>query len=243
MVLVSQARRSGILRWVKPSSRRLSHQPGSGAVSQLSTGANSQASGPSVPPARRYLRYWTVSRPTVPTAPASRPAATAASGVSGFFLMRMARLLSWSARGSARRSEGSEAVAEVEFERAAGLQALGEQGSRASLGGVGGDELAEPDGVGADRVRGGHGHLVEHLLGGEHPVGGERGDAAGGAGAERVPGGVGEGAVDPAVPFGRLGVEVVRAEDRFHGPAPSQQPGQVLHAARAGGRADAGLDL
>ena len=31
--------------------------------------------------------------------------------------------------------------------------------------------------------------------------------------------------------------------NRLHGPAPSQQPAQVLHAARAGGRADADLDL
>ena len=50
--------------------------------------------------------------------------------------------------------QGSEAVAEVEFERVAGLQALGEQGGRAGLGRVGGDQLAEPDCVGADRVRG-----------------------------------------------------------------------------------------
>jgi len=43
----------------------------------------------------------------------------------------------------------------VEFERAAGLQALGEQGGGAGLGRVGGDEGAEPDGVGAAPAPGG----------------------------------------------------------------------------------------
>ncbi len=75
----------------------------------------------------------------VPTAAASRPATTAASGVSGFFLMRMAGLLSNQRVGCAFRSEGSEAVAEVVFERATGLQALGEQGGRAARGSVRGD--------------------------------------------------------------------------------------------------------
>ena len=50
------------------------------------------------------------------------------------------------------QSQGSEAVAEVEFERATGLQALREQGGRAALGRVRHDQLAEPPGVGADRV-------------------------------------------------------------------------------------------
>src|SRR6185437_8965537 len=94
MVLISQAERSGSLRWVKPSMTRLVTCPGSGAVSQFSTGANSQATGLSVPPVRRYFRYWTASRQTVPTAPASRPAATAVSGIIGFFRTRMAGLLS-----------------------------------------------------------------------------------------------------------------------------------------------------
>lgn len=45
----------------------------------------------------------------------------------------------------------------------------------------------------ADRVRAGHGQLVEYLLGGEYRVGGERGDAPGEAGHERVQVGVGQG--------------------------------------------------
>jgi hypothetical protein len=72
---------------------------------------------------------------------------------------------------------------------------------------------------------------------------GERCDAPREPGHERVQVGVGQGPVDPAVQFGLVGAEVVRAENRLHGPAPSQQPGQVLHAARARGRADADLDL
>src|ERR1700733_2456020 len=64
------------------------------------------------------------------------------------------------------RSQGSEAVAEVEFERATGLQAVREQGGRAALGRVRHDQLAEPPGVGADRVRAGHGQLVEQALSG-----------------------------------------------------------------------------
>jgi len=43
-------------------------------------------------------------------------------------------------------SEGSDAVAEFEFERAAGLQAQCEQGGRAALGRVRGDQLMEPAG-------------------------------------------------------------------------------------------------
>src|SRR5271155_621258 len=93
-VLIGQAERSGSLRWVKPSMRRLATCPGAGAVSQPSIGANSQASGLLVPPARRYFRYCTASRPTVPTAPASRPAATAARGVIGCLRVRMAGLQS-----------------------------------------------------------------------------------------------------------------------------------------------------
>src|SRR5690348_10967895 len=92
MVLMSQAERSGSLRWLKPSSTRLATCPGSGAVSQFSTGANSQARGLSVPPARQYFSYWTASRQTVPAAPAIRPATAAASGVIGFLRTRMAAL-------------------------------------------------------------------------------------------------------------------------------------------------------
>jgi hypothetical protein len=55
--------------------------------------------------------------------------------------------------------------------------------------------------------------------------------------------GVRKGPVDPAVSFGLFGAEVVRAENRLHDAAPSQQPGQVLHAVRAWGRADTDLDL
>jgi hypothetical protein len=51
-----QAVRGDSLRWVKPSMTRLAACPGSGAASQLSTHANSQASGPLVPSARRYFR-------------------------------------------------------------------------------------------------------------------------------------------------------------------------------------------
>src|SRR6516162_6794607 len=87
---MSQAELSGSSRLVKPSISRLATWPGSGAFCQLSIGANSHASGPSVPPARRCLTYATVSRQTVPTAPASRPATTAASGVSGCFPVFMA---------------------------------------------------------------------------------------------------------------------------------------------------------
>src|SRR5580693_6575436 len=91
-VLTSQAERSGSLRWVKPSMTRLATCPGAGAVSQLSTGANSQAGGLLVPPPRRYFRYWTASRQMVPAAPASRPPVTAARGVSGCLRERMAGL-------------------------------------------------------------------------------------------------------------------------------------------------------
>src|SRR6516165_10605815 len=87
---MSQAELSGSSRLVKPSISRLATWPGSGAFCQLSIGANSHASGLSVPPARRCLRYATVSRKTVPTAPASRPATTAPSGVSGCFAVFIA---------------------------------------------------------------------------------------------------------------------------------------------------------
>src|SRR6185295_7312662 len=90
---------------------------------------------------------------------------------------------------------------------------------------------------------GGHGDLVDDPLGGADPVGGEGGNAAVEAGHDLVQVGVGQGPVDPAVPFGCLGVEVVRAEDGFHGAAAPEQAGQVLDAAGAGGRADAGLEL
>jgi len=46
------------------------------------------------------------------------------------------------------------------------------------------------------------------------------------------------GQIEVGVPFGLLGVEVVRAENRLHGSAPPEQAGQVLHAARARDRAD-----
>ena len=82
-VLTGKAHRSGSSRCVKPSITRLATWPGAGALSQLSTGANSHASGSSVPPERRYFRYCTASRQTVPTTPARMPPATAASGVSG----------------------------------------------------------------------------------------------------------------------------------------------------------------
>src|SRR5690242_16095489 len=146
-------------------------------------------------------------------------------------------------RGLLPWSESSEAVAEAEFERAAGLQALREQGGGTALGRVRDDQLMEPAGVGADRVRAGHGQLVEYPLGCSHPVDGERGDAAGQPGHERVQVSIGQRPVDPAVPLGHLGVEVVRAENRLHGPAPSQQSGQVLYAARAWERAGAHFDL
>src|SRR5215469_7567951 len=83
IVLTGKAHRSGSSRCVKPSITRLATCPGSGALSQFSTGANSHASGFSVPPERRYFRYCTASRQTVPTTPARMPPATAASGVSG----------------------------------------------------------------------------------------------------------------------------------------------------------------
>ena len=56
---MGKAQRSGSLRWVKPSMTRLATCPGSGACSQVSTGANSHFSGLSLPPARRSFRYWT----------------------------------------------------------------------------------------------------------------------------------------------------------------------------------------
>src|SRR5215469_916791 len=83
IVLTGKAHRPGSSRCVKPSITRLATWPGAGAFSQLSIGANSHASGSSVPPERRYFRYSTASRQTVPTAPATMPPTTAASGVSG----------------------------------------------------------------------------------------------------------------------------------------------------------------
>src|SRR2546430_2898972 len=65
-------------------------------------------------------------------------------------------------------SQGSDAVAEVEFERAAGLEPPREQGGRAGLDHVRADQLVEPPGVGADRIRAGQGQVVEYLLGGSH---------------------------------------------------------------------------
>ena len=56
-VLIGQAQLSGSLRSVKSSITRRAACPGSGAVSQVWIGANSQASGLSVPPARRCRRY------------------------------------------------------------------------------------------------------------------------------------------------------------------------------------------
>jgi hypothetical protein len=50
------------------------------------------------------------------------------------------------------------------FERATGVQAPGEQGGRAARGSVRGDQLAEPDGVGADGVRGGPGKYLHRTL-------------------------------------------------------------------------------
>src|ERR1700727_2658087 len=99
----------------------------------------------------------------------------------------MAGLLPWS-RARVRSGQpqpapryllqGSNAVTEVELKRAGGLQALGEQGRGAGLGRVRDDQLVEPAGVGADRVRAGHGQLVEYLLGGEYRVGGDLLDVA-----------------------------------------------------------------
>jgi hypothetical protein len=81
--------RSGSSRWVKPSITRFATCPGSGAFSQPSIGANSYASGLSSPPARRYLRYRTVSMLTVPMAPARRPPTMAVSGVIGCLRTRI----------------------------------------------------------------------------------------------------------------------------------------------------------
>jgi hypothetical protein len=60
--------------------------------------------------------------------------------------------------------------------------------------------------------------------------GGERGDAPREPGHERVQFGVGQGPVDPAVPFSHLGAEVVRAKNRLHGPAPAQQLSSPVRA-------------
>src|SRR5580658_7701308 len=136
-VLTGKAQWSESFRLVKPSITRLATCPGSGALSQLSTGANSQASGLSVPPARRLFRYWTVSRQTVPTAPASRPAAMAARGVSGCFLVRMASLQS--GQNASRPA-------------ASGGLGAGSQGRR-ELRRVVGDQVAPPRADARRRVR------------------------------------------------------------------------------------------
>src|ERR1700733_10323728 len=98
-VLTGKAQRSGSSRPVNPSITRLATCPGAGALSQLSTGATSQASGLSWPPFRRYRTYWTASRQTVPTTPARTPPATAANGVIECVRVRIA--------GSNRRASGS----------------------------------------------------------------------------------------------------------------------------------------
>ena len=84
--------------------------------------------------------------------------------------------------------------------------------------------------------------LSTRLAGRTAPAG-KRRDAPREPGHERVQAGVRQGPVDPAVPFGLFGAEIVRAENRLHGPAPSQQPGQLLHAARARGRTETHLGL
>jgi hypothetical protein len=50
-------------------------------------------------------------------------------------------------------SQGSDAVAEVKFQRARGLEPLCEQGGRAGLDRIRADQLVKPPGVGANRVR------------------------------------------------------------------------------------------
>jgi hypothetical protein len=76
-----------------------------------------------------------------------------------------------------------------------------------------------------------------------HRIGGERRDASRESGHERVQFGVGQRPVDPAVPFGLVGVEVGRTENHLHGPAPPQQLSQVLHTTRARERTETDLGL
>ena len=124
-----------------------------------------------------------------------------------------------------------------------GRAPLREQAGQAGLDLVRADQLLEPPGVGADRVRAGQCQAIEHLLGRSHRLGRERRDAPRELGHERVQLGVGQRPVDPAVPFGLVGAEVGRTQDHLHGLAPPQQPRQVLQAARARGRAGTDLDL
>jgi hypothetical protein len=78
----------------------------------------------------------------------TRRVAASASISAGSQLSRFQR------HGRRRRlSQGSDAVAEVEFEWAPGLQALREQGGSAILCRIRDDQLAETAGVGADRNR------------------------------------------------------------------------------------------
>src|SRR5215813_1640238 len=60
-------------------------------------------------------------------------------------------LLSW----------GSDAVAKVELKLASSLQPLCEQGRQPALYRIRGDQLAKSAGVGADRVRAGHGQFID----------------------------------------------------------------------------------
>jgi hypothetical protein len=121
------------------------------------------------------------------------------------------------------------------LQRATGLQPLRKQASGASLDRLRADQLLEPPGVGADRVRARQGQAVEHLFGGPHRLGRERRDAPGQPGHEPVQLGVSQRPVDPAVAFGHLGVDVAGAQDHLQGPAPAQQPRQVLHPTGARG--------
>jgi hypothetical protein len=81
------------------------------------------------------------------------------------------------------------------------------------------------------------------VRGGSHRIGGKRRDALRESGHERVQFGVGQRPVDPAVPFGFVGVEVGGTENYLHGPAPPEQPCQVWHTTGARGRTETDLEL
>ena len=103
--------------------------------------------------------------------------------------------------------------------------------------------MLEPLGVGPICVGGGQGQLVEHLLGGTHGFRGERGDTPRELSDELVQFGVGQCAVDPAVPLGLVRIEIRRAKHCLHGPAPTEQPRQMLYTTRARWRTESDLRL
>src|SRR5580704_6809697 len=122
-VLVSRAQRASRGRWVTASNSRRPSSAGAETLSQSLGPPNSQVSGSSVPPERRWRAYQKASMAAVPTAPATAPRSTAPSGVMAGILRRRSPLgpRRREARGALLHDRGG-ALGDVLVEEAQHLQ-------------------------------------------------------------------------------------------------------------------------